>query len=110
MFKYNIFNITATNALKRLLKTKEDEVNLYKVNLNEDTKTLGFTNSAYYENTNKTLPLGMDVEQALLLDNSKLDLKEINNNKIKIVCYEDGNELAKIKVKSINVKEFEVLN
>jgi len=25
------------------------------------------------------------------------------------VCYEEGNELSKINVKSINVKEFEIL-
>jgi len=106
---YNIFNITATNAVNKLLKKEINELNLYKINLNENTKILGFTNSAYYENTNKTLPLGMNVEQALLLDNSKLDLKEINSNKIKIVCYEEGNELSKINVKSINVKEFEIL-
>ena len=51
----------------------------------------------------------MDVEQALLLDNSELKLKEVKNNEIKIVCYEEGNELSKINVKSINVKEFDVL-
>lgn len=108
--KYNIFNITATNAVNKLLKSQVSQINLYKINLNENTKILGFTNSAYYENTNKTLPLGMDVEQVLLLDNSKLDLKEINNNKIKIVCYEEEkNELSKINVKNINVKEFEIL-
>ena len=107
--KYNIFNITATNAVNTLLKSEASEINLYKINLNENTKILGFTNSAYYENTNKTLPVGMNVEQALLLDNSELNLKEVNNNKIKIVCYqEEKNELSKINVKSINVKEFEI--
>jgi len=107
--KYNVYNITATGAINKLLKNEINEVSLFKININENTKVLGFTNSAYYENTNKTLPLGMDVEQALLLDNSELKLKEVKNNEIKIVCYEEGNELSKINVKSINVKEFDVL-
>lgn len=104
--KYNVFNITATGAVNELLKKEINELNLFKVNINENTNILAFTNSVYYENTNKTLPVGMNVEQALLLDNSELNLKEVNNNKIKIVCYEEDNELSKINVKSINVKEF----
>ena len=107
--QYNVFNITATNAVNRLLKSEVNEINLYKINLTENTKIIGFTNSTYYENTNKTLPVGMNVEQALLLDNGELNLKEVNNNKIKIVCYQENNQLSKIDVKSINIKEFEIV-
>ena len=92
-----------------MLKNEINELNLFKINLNENTKILALTNSTYYDNTNKTLPLGMDVEQAVLLDNSSLNLKEVNNNKIKIVCYEEeNNQLSKINVKSINIKEFAI--
>ena len=109
--QYNIFNIRGTQALNELLKKDVKEINLYKINLKEDTKVIAFTNSTYYDNTNKTLPLGMNVEQAILLDNSLLHLKEIKDSKMNIVCYEeDNNELSKICIKEINIKEFKLEN
>lgn len=109
--QYNIFNIRGTQALTELLNKDVKEINLYKINLKEDTKVIAFTNSVYYDNTNKTLPLGMNVEQAILLDNNLLHLKEIKDSKMNIVCYEeDNNELSKICIKEINIKEFELEN
>ena len=109
--QYNIFNIRGTQALTELLNKDVKEINLYKINLKVDTKVIAFTNSVYYDNTNKTLPLGMNVEQAILLDNSLLHLKEIKDSKMNIVCYEeDNNELSKICIKEINIKEFELEN
>lgn len=53
----------------------------------------------------------MNVEQAILLDNNLLHLKEIKDSKMNIVCYEeDNNELSKICIKEINIKEFELEN
>ena len=109
--QYNIFNITATQALNELLKKDTKEINLYKINLKEKTKGLALTNSVYYDNTNKTLPLGMNVKQAILLDNNLIELKKIKDSKINIVCYEqNNNELSKIYIKEINIEEFELKN
>ena len=109
--QYNIFSITATQALNELLKKDTKEINLYKINLKEKTKGLALTNSVYYDNTNKTLPLGMNVKQAILLDNNLLELKKIKESKINIVCYEqNNNELSKIYIQEINIEEFELKN
>lgn len=109
--EYNVFNIRGRQAINEFIRQDAEELNLYKIDLKENTNILAFTNSTYYDNTNKTLPLGMNVEQKILLDNSILNLKEVKTDKINIVCYEESDkELAKIYVKQINVREFEIEN
>ena len=108
--KYNKFNILAEDEIQEFLTKKTNKFNLFKINLNEDTNIIAFTNSTYYENTNKTLPLGMNVEEAVLLNikNLKLELKE--EKEVNIVCFENPeNELSKTNVKQINIKEYNIV-
>ena len=108
---YNIFNLQALAEIEPVLKQDTDIIYLYKINLNEDTNVLAYTNSAFFENTNKTLPLGMDVKQAVLLKTSDLHLKEIEKNKVNVVCFEDeNNDLSPAIIKQINVKEYVISN
>lgn len=53
--KYNILYINPQNALDTL--KEEEKINLYNIKLNEKTNVIALTNSIYYENSNKTLPL-----------------------------------------------------
>ena len=63
----------------------------------------------YYDNINKTLPLGMNIEQKVLLDNSEIKLKMIKEEKINVLRYkEEKNEMAGTYIETINVKEFEI--
>ena len=87
----------------------EDETNLYKIKINEDTPILALTNIVYYNNNNKTLPLGMNLSCGILLDNSLIKLKEIKKDKFNIIAYENPeDEMSKILVKKINVIEYEI--
>lgn len=71
--EYEIFNINPENALnKRNNKTK---INLYSIHLKSTTPAIGLSNIIYYDNLNKTLPLGMDISDEVLLDMSKLNLE-----------------------------------
>ena len=52
----------------------------------------------------------MNVKEDILLNNKELEIKLIKEKKINLVCYEDEkNELSKIFVKQINVKEYEII-
>ena len=107
--KYNVFNIQATNAIKEYINHDRNEFDLYKINLLENTKIAAYANSAFYDNTNKTLPLGMNVKEEILLNNKDLELKNVKEKKINIVCYEDEeNEMSKAVVKKINIKEYDI--
>ena len=105
----NIAYINPENAIKNFKENHESEINLYKIKINENTPVTLLTNIVFYNNNNKTLPLGMDVSDGVLLDTSKINLKEIKKDKINIITYENPkNEMSKIMVKKINVIEYEI--
>jgi len=61
----SIFHISSENAIKNVA---ENEINLYKLILKENTKCIGLTNIIYYDNYNKTLPLGMNISDGILVN------------------------------------------
>ena len=108
--KYNKFNILAEDEIQEFLTKKTNKFNLFKINLNEDTNIIAFTNSTYYENTNKTLPLGMNVEEAVLLNIKELKLELKEEKEVNIVCFENPeDELSKTNIKQINIKEYNIV-
>lgn len=70
--KINVFNINPEEEIKRAMKEEPNQINLYKLNLKEGSPAIGFTNSIFYENTNKTLPLGMDLSNQMIVDTTKI--------------------------------------
>jgi len=94
---YDILYINPKNALEEI--KNYDRINLYRIKLKEDSKAIVLTNIAYYDNKNRTLPIGMDISDKVIADMSKLKLElkkqrlfrinqEIDdmNVKTKIVC------------------------
>ncbi len=108
--KLNVFNINPEKEMKEALKQSESKINLYRINVKKDANIIAYTNSVFYDNQNKTLPIGMDLSTKVLIDSSKIE--ELTSKPVrtfKVVTYEDDkNELSKIKVKTINVFEGEV--
>ena len=108
--KLNVFNINPEKEMKEYLVSSENKINLYKITVSKKSNLIAFTNSVFYDNQNKTLPIGMDLSTKVLIDSSKIE--KITSKPIKtfkIVTYEEPkNELSKIKVKTINVFEGEV--
>ena len=103
--KFNIFNINPEDAIARFKNSEEKETNLYKINLKEEDKVVALTNIIYYFNNNKTLPLGMDVEEGLLLEMGKVEDKIKETKTINLVCYKNpDDEMSKIEIKKIHVK------
>ena len=107
--QYNVFSIRATKAVEKVLKQKVENISLYKVKIGKETNIIPFTNSVFFDNTNKTLPLGMNVKEKILLNSEIISMEDVNEKKVNIVCYEEeDNQLSKTYVKEINVKEYEI--
>ncbi len=106
----NLFNIDPQKEIDNIINCEEKNINLYRINLKKGTNAIAFSNIIYYENQNKTLPVGMDLSTQLLVDISKLDLQIKSENMFRKVIYEDANnELSKINVKTITVIEYDMI-
>ena len=82
------------------------EINLYKLNLKKGENVLGFTNIIYCDNKNKTLPIGMDFSNKVMLDLTKLDKKLKKVGKFHVAKFEnESDDFSKIIVKDVFVYE-----
>ena len=86
-------------------KTKA-KIYLYKIKLPKETNYIAFTNIIFFDNTNMTLPVGMNLSTKILVDLSKLNIKEEKTKKLNKLQFEkDNNDFSKIIVKKIILKE-----
>lgn len=107
-YEFSTFNVNANNAIKEIETKEGSKYFLHKINLKEDTNILGLTNSVFYDNAHKTLPLGMNVTDKIVIKKSLLNLKIVNERSFNIVEYDHENDdFAKVEVKTINVIEYE---
>lgn len=104
----NVFDINPENEINQAIKNEDNKINFYKINLKEGTNAVSYTNCIFYDNQNKTLPVGQDLSTKILVDISKLNLTLKNKSKFKIVQFEDEHDdFSKIEIKTINVFEFD---
>ena len=105
----NIFNVNPSNEVEEKLNEKVNNINLYKINLQGKVKCIPYTNIIFYDNQNKTLPLGMDLSTKILIDLTKTELKEKCNFEFGVVKFENkDDEFSKININKINVLEYDV--
>ena len=100
----NIFNINPEQAMQSELKSKKAKIILCKINIKENTPAVFYTNIIFYDNFNKTLPIGMNLSSEVLIDVSKLELKFIKEENFYI--NHKVNEFG-INTKQIQVYEYE---
>ena len=102
--KYAILHINPQNAIDELKEV--DKINLYNIKLKEKTKAIALSNIMYYDNSNRTLPVGMDVSDKIFVDMSKLKLEPKKQKLFRI-----NQEIDELKVitKIICVYEYEVV-
>lgn len=101
----NIMNI---NPKEELLKsTNEAETNIYKINIKENMPVIFYSNIMYYDNLNKTLPLGMDISTKVLIDLSKFEMKLVARKDFNINILKDEftNEIKLIHVYEYNIEK-----
>lgn len=106
----NVFNLNPELEIEQALKTTENaKFNLYKINFGKGINAIAFTNSIYYDNQNKTLPLGMDKDTRILAKITDTDLHLDNKKVIRIGLLEDENdESSKLIIKTVNILEYTI--
>ena len=115
---FNVFNINPENeiqdimtqklVLQRNITQRLDDIYLFKLNLKRGMHAVSFTNSVFYDNQNKTLPIGQDLSTKILVDMSKLDFDLKEEEIFHLVEFEDEkDDFSEIFVKTIHVMKYE---
>lgn len=102
--KFSINPFETLNNLEKIATSKETY--LYKINVPENTRLIFYSNITFFENNNKTLPLGMDISQESLInmDLYNLELSKKEEFNINIFKDEFTNFVKKVKVYEYNLK------
>ena len=104
----NIFNINPEAEIKNALKNQKGKINFYKINIEERTNAVSYTNCIFYDNQNRTLPIGQDLSTNILIDIAKLNLKLKEKTTLKVINIEDeSDDFSRVTLKTINVYEFD---
>lgn len=104
----NVFNINPEEEIEHIIREdKTNKINFYKINLKRGANAISFTNCIFYDNQNKTLPVGQDLSTRILVDVAKLDMKLKEKDVFKIVNL-GKNEFSPIIIKTIRVFEYDV--
>ena len=97
------------NELSSFDDKGERALNLIKINLKENMPLLYYTNIMYYDNTNQTLPEGMNFSSKVLIDCSRFDFLLVNQTKFRTNNYfRESENLIMPKSKDIFVYEYDV--
>lgn len=106
----SIFNINPENEVYSKIKEKGNKFNLYKINVKRGMNGISYTNIIFYDNQNKTLPVGQDISTNILIDFSNVKLELKNKNIFKITNIEDEkDDFSKVTIKTVNVFEYDVI-
>ena len=108
--EFNIFNLNPEKEIENaLVGTESGKVNLYKMNFDKNIKAIALANCVYYDNQNKTLPIGMDKDTRILAKILDTDISLDSKKVIRVGRLEDENDIAsKLIIKTINVLEYDV--
>ncbi len=105
----NLFNINPEKEIKQVLRSYESDINFYKINLKEGTNAVSCTNIVYYDNQNRTLPVGQDLSTNILMDTSKMHLKVQKKSIFKIAEYEnERDDFSSMSIKTIHIFEYDI--
>lgn len=102
--KFSINPFETLSNLEQIATSKETY--LYKINVPENTKLIFYSNITFFENNNKTLPLGMDISQESLINMDLYNLELKNKDEFNINIFKNEYETF---VKKVNVYEYDLL-
>ena len=108
--KINIFDINPEKEIQEAIKKENNKINFYKIDLKEGSNAISYTNCIFYDNQNKTLPVGQDLSTKILVDISKLQLDLKNKTSFKMVEFEnEKDDFSEINIKTVTVFEYDAL-
>ena len=112
----NLFNFNPVDEIEHADKNNnssnmeigKNKAYLYKINLSQKINAVPLTNIFFYDNQNKTLPVGMDLSTQILVDVNKLYLSKKDNFDFNYITFEnEADEFSNIKINKVNVIEFD---
>lgn len=108
--KINIFDINPEKEIQEAIKKENNKINFYKIDLKEGSNAISYTNCIFYDNQNKTLPVGQDLSTKILVDISKLQLDLKSKTSFKMVEFEnEKDDFSEINIKTVTVFEYDAL-
>lgn len=108
--KINIFDINPEKEIQEDIKKENNKINFYKIDLKEGSNAISYTNCIFYDNQNKTLPVGQDLSTKILVDISKLQLDLKSKTSFKMVEFEnEKDDFSEINIKTVTVFEYDAL-
>ena len=105
---YCVCDMNAERELQTYDNKYESAVKLFKFNLKEGFPSILLTNIIYYDNLNNTLPVGMDVNSKILIDNSMFEFKQISKEKIKTNRYFNMPDQIYPRILTVYIEEYDV--
>ena len=106
----NLFNINEEFEMNDIVEEAGNKINLYKINLKKGINAISYTNIIFYDNQNKTLPVGQDLSTKILVDISKVQLEQKSKKEFHMVHFDEkDDDFSKISIKTINVYEYNIL-
>ena len=107
----NVFNINPENEMKEASMAYGNNINLYKFHIKEGTKGIGFTNIIFYDNQNKTLPVGMDLSTKMIIDTSKLHLRMLDQKSFNIMSFDnEQDDFSDFEIKKVTVFDYDIVD
>lgn len=104
----NIFNLNPVDEVDNNASKIDKNQYLYKVNLSGKINAVPLTNIIFYDNQNKTLPIGMDLSTQILVDVNKLKLAKKDSFDFNYITFEnEQDDFSNIRINKVNVIEFE---
>ena len=98
-----VFSINPEEMIKENINQKE--LNMYKLNIKENMPIVYFSNSIYYDNHNRTLPIGMDITSKCLIKLTDYETILKEKDEFRVANIKDEMKVSTIK---INVYEYDL--
>ena len=105
---YSVLNINAEREIESYDNKFETAVKLFKLNFKEGYPAVFLTNATYYDNTNNTLPNGMDVTSKVIIDADMFEYELIKKEKMKTNRYFNIPETLYPRILTIYIEEYDV--
>ena len=105
---FSVFNINAEREIESYDNKFETAVKLFKLNFKEGYPAVFLTNATYYDNTNNTLPNGMDVTSKVIIDANMFEYELVKKEKMKTNRYFNIPETLYPRILTIYIEEYDV--
>ena len=104
---FELYDMNINNEFKKYKYNHDNAIKLIKLNIKEQFPLLYCSNIVFYDNKNKTLPIGMDLSSSVLVDSDKFEFTLKDSIKFKVNHF-FGKDSLEPQVVNIYVDEYDL--